>query len=70
MIYQKKIHFLSSHIKYGFYLQSRKYSTNFNFKSPIRIYSNADTDKLRIIKENKNKSGIYCWTNLVNGHRQ
>lgn len=30
-------------------------------------YSNADTLKLQIVKENRNKSGIYCWTNHNNG---
>jgi hypothetical protein len=31
-------------------------------------YSNADSDKnsRSAIKENKGKSGVYCWTNLVN----
>jgi len=34
---------------------------------PIKIYSNAEADKATIIKENKNKSGIYMWKNLING---
>jgi len=34
--------------------------------SPIKIYSNAEADKAKIIKENKQKSGIYKWTNLIN----
>jgi excinuclease UvrABC nuclease subunit len=29
-------------------------------------YKNTDLDKLQILKENKGKSGIYRWTNLVN----
>jgi len=33
---------------------------------PIKIYSNADTDKAPILKENKQKSGIYLWRNLIN----
>jgi group I intron endonuclease len=32
-----------------------------------KVYKNADKDKLRIISENKGKSGIYRWTNLTNG---
>lgn len=28
------------------------------------IYPNADTDKLQILKENKDKTGIYLWTHL------
>jgi len=34
---------------------------------PIKSYSNAEADKAKIIKENKNKSGIYMWTNTING---
>ena len=34
---------------------------------PIVSYPNADTQKLDIIKDNRKKSGIYCWTNLKNG---
>jgi len=33
---------------------------------PIKIYSNAEADKATILKENKNKSGIYMWKNLIN----
>jgi hypothetical protein len=30
----------------------------------LPIY-NADTDKQKILKENKDKSGIYMWTNFI-----
>lgn len=33
---------------------------------PVVSYPNADTQKLQIISENANKSGIYLWTNLTN----
>jgi len=33
---------------------------------PIKHYSNAESSKLLIYKENNNKSGIYRWTNLTN----
>jgi len=36
---------------------------------PIKNYSNAKDDKDKIIKENKNKSGIYMWTNNINKKR-
>jgi hypothetical protein len=26
---------------------------------PVRVYSNADTDKIQIVEENRNKAGIY-----------
>jgi hypothetical protein len=34
---------------------------------PIKIYYNADVQKMEIMKENKGKSGIYRWTNILNG---
>ena len=34
---------------------------------PVVSYSNADKDKFIIYEENKNKSGIYRWNNLVTG---
>lgn len=36
---------------------------------PVRVYANVDTLKLEILKENKNKSGVYCFTNLTNGKK-
>lgn len=46
----------------------RNYSTD-NSVVPVITYSNADTQKLQIINENRGKSGIYCWTNTSNGKR-
>nr|YP_009072335.1 GIY-YIG endonuclease [Sclerotinia borealis]AHX82999.1 GIY-YIG endonuclease [Sclerotinia borealis] len=34
------------------------------FFVPINMYSNTDTEKLNIIKDNKNKCGVYRWINL------
>jgi group I intron endonuclease len=34
---------------------------------PLIVYSNPDTEKVRILLDNKNKSGIYRWVNLVSG---
>jgi group I intron endonuclease len=33
---------------------------------PVVVYSNADLLKTTILKDNKQKTGIYCWTNLLN----
>ena len=33
---------------------------------PIKIYSNAEAEKDKILKDNKNKSGIYMWKNQIN----
>nr|YP_009945046.1 GIY-YIG endonuclease [Monilinia laxa]QOE17410.1 GIY-YIG endonuclease [Monilinia laxa]QYB19844.1 GIY-YIG endonuclease [Monilinia laxa]QYB19929.1 GIY-YIG endonuclease [Monilinia laxa]QYB20105.1 GIY-YIG endonuclease [Monilinia laxa]QYB20171.1 GIY-YIG endonuclease [Monilinia laxa] len=35
---------------------------------PVITYLNADIEKLSIIKDNKDKSGVYKWTNLENGN--
>ena len=45
-------------------LGKRSFSTKATQLVPIIVYKNAD--KLRIISENKGKSGIYRWTNLTN----
>ena len=34
---------------------------------PVRYYPDAELSKYWIYKENKNKAGIYRWTNLING---
>jgi len=34
---------------------------------PVVTYSNAAADKSRVLKDNKGKSGVYLWTNLING---
>lgn len=33
----------------------------------MKTYNNADLDKLKILKENRGKSGIYRWNNKING---
>lgn len=35
--------------------------------NPVLKYSNADSDKLKILKEIKGKAGIYRWINNING---
>lgn len=52
----------------------RCYTTNNNTNNqiinnvtPVAYYPNADTLKSDILKENKNKIGIYRWVNLING---
>jgi predicted GIY-YIG superfamily endonuclease len=39
---------------------------NFNF-NPLVVYNDADKDKLRILKESKNKIAVYRWVNKENG---
>ena len=51
-----------------FCMTGRLYSTSSdNNLKPIVIYPNADVDKVNIVKDNNKKSGIYCWTNKLNG---
>lgn len=40
-----------------------------NFASLKVVYDNPDVEKAKILKENKGKSGIYLWTNKINGKR-
>jgi group I intron endonuclease len=35
----------------------------------VMLYPNVDTDKLKILKDNKGKSGIYLWTHLESNKR-
>jgi group I intron endonuclease len=41
----------------------------FNESAPVVSYSNADTQKLAIYKDNKNKCGVYMWKNNITGAR-
>ncbi len=37
--------------------------------SPVKTYKNSEVLVLKsqVLNDNKNKSGIYCWTNNLNG---
>uniref|UniRef100_UPI0020007371 hypothetical protein n=1 Tax=Exserohilum turcicum TaxID=93612 RepID=UPI0020007371 len=35
---------------------------------PVKTYDNTDTQKLDILKDNREKSGIYLWENKINGN--
>jgi len=35
--------------------------------APVIVYSNAETDKSQILKDNKGKTGIYLWTHITSG---
>jgi hypothetical protein len=60
-------------VVYGGVLR-RAYSTNSPsvaganlWRQPVKIYRNADLDKVLILQDNKGKCGVYRWTNLING---
>jgi len=68
---QQKMRLYPNFTKSGF-LQSVKYSTTSGASKDLsnispKFYENADTQKLEILKDNQNKSGIYQWVNKING---
>ena len=48
------------------YLNFADYTSSLNLNA-ICIYSNADVQKKQILEENKRKSGVYRWKNVING---
>lgn len=42
-------------------------NNNNNFISPVKSYTDAQLNKETVLKENRNKSGIYRWRNNING---
>jgi group I intron endonuclease len=36
--------------------------------SPLKMYNNLKEDRLNILKEQRDKSGVYCLINKINGH--
>ena len=48
-------------------ITKRYMSTKLNKLNPVVSYSNSETQKAIILQENKGKSGVYRWINLVNG---
>jgi len=49
----------------------KPFSRNFSTGSlvPVVTYENAAAEKVRILKENNNKSGVYIWRNKINGKK-
>src|SRR5579871_1895322 len=43
--------------------------TNNNSFIPVIVYNNVDTDKLKILSDNKGKAGIYLWTHIESGKK-
>jgi group I intron endonuclease len=39
------------------------------FTSSIVVYTNADTQKEAVLKDNKGKAGVYCWINIQSGKK-
>lgn len=68
--YRRAVRFNTSSNIQGMILTKRMYSTTGqnNKINPVVVYSISNSlDRERIIQENKNKSGIYRWTNNLNG---
>lgn len=52
-------------------IQQKYFSSSVNnnkiiYVEPIRIYVNADKDKVNVFSDNRNKTGIYRWINSLN----
>lgn len=47
--------------------KNKRDKVNYNLISPLKIYLNADICKELVITDNKDKSGIYRWTNIESG---
>lgn len=45
---------------------SRTYTSSVSCQ-PVVVYENADMDKVKLLADNRNKSGVYQWVNLKNG---
>lgn len=59
--YAKELHKIM-----GRKLYTPKYDSTY---VPFLVYSNADTEKALIVKNNLGKSGVYCWVNNESGTR-
>jgi len=57
-----KIQVSSPHSRRGLHTLSQP-------STPLKVYPNMDIQKLEIMEENKGKSGIYCFTNKMNGKK-
>lgn len=71
LLREKHLSYKSGFMKWSLNKGSRSYSTNSSPTTPhfqpVSVYLNADQDKILILKENKEKCGVYRWTNLING---
>jgi group I intron endonuclease len=51
---------------------SKDYSKEINellkYLYPVKIYDSLKNDKIQILKENKDKSGVYCFVNKINNN--
>ena len=69
LLYMKKIFYMIFGCLLFFYYDSWNSGCFLSLAAiiPIKIYYNAEADKDKILKENKDKSGIYMWKNMING---
>lgn len=48
------------------YFHKKTYHTTTKVRYPLVVYNDVSLEKASILKNNKGKSGVYRWTNLVN----
>jgi group I intron endonuclease len=51
------------------YLEIQEVSVLYSILVPLMIYPNSDTDKSKILAENKGKTGIYLWEHKESGKK-
>jgi group I intron endonuclease len=65
--------------KYFYSTSNKSFDTNKNSNNegkenntknlkPIKVYNNLKEDRVFILKEQRDKSGVYCFVNKINGH--
>lgn len=65
---------LSLRVRLGYDIITRAYSISSNKQSgnqyfkAVKVYDNFKESRVNIIKEQRDKSGVYCFINKVNGH--
>lgn len=52
---------------FHFSLHGCNWTFSYFTDKPVKIYANVEIDKLQILRENRRKSGLYCFKNLENG---
>ena len=75
IVHVKKYLFINLSIPNLTYTNTRSYSNLFNAKqdknnnlNPIKTYNSLKEDRIQILKDQKDKSGVYCLVNNINGH--
>lgn len=61
------VNYIASFNSHGFYSTNHNPIVSDSDFVPVLFYSNAETQKIAIVNENRQKVGIYRWVNLLSG---